>query len=247
MKPNPRPVPYPFGDFVRVKKTIESALHTHQDTYLLLTGDTGTGKTALLRELRGELDRCHFRILYFSETRRLDAAGFVRVLARHLRIKPRRSHSETVQDIIRILADESQQLLVWLDDAQDLPEETLVEARALAECDLDGNQKLQVLLAGLPRLRTDLQAMPQLWRRIVVRQEITGLVFDELPAFLEHHFPTKAVKCLCEQGLSILFEHAKGVPGLILPMFRILHAEAKPSGTIDPAYVEDILQRWDLA
>ena len=49
-------------------------------------------------------------------------------------------------------------------------------------------------------------------------EEITGLVFDELPKFLDHHFASQDNPRLCEQGLSTLFERAKGVPGLLLPM-----------------------------
>jgi len=72
--------PYPFRDFVRAKDSLTQALVQEHDTYLLITGDPGTGKTALLRELREDLDRCRYRVLYFAETRRLGAAGFVRVL-----------------------------------------------------------------------------------------------------------------------------------------------------------------------
>lgn len=46
--------PFPFQDFVRAKALVRSALCQDDETWVLLTGDTGTGKTALLRELRGE-------------------------------------------------------------------------------------------------------------------------------------------------------------------------------------------------
>ena len=79
-----------------------------------------------------------------------------------------------------------------------------------------------------------------------MREEITGLRFEELNAFLEHHFA--APPRLCEQGLSALFERAKGVPGLLLPMYRTLLAHAgSDHDPIDPTQVEDTLQRWDLA
>ena len=91
-----------------------------------------------------------------------------------------------------------------------------------------------------------LQAQPALWRRIGVREEITGLRLEELNAFLAHHFPSP--QRLCEQGLGALFEHAKGVPGLLLPMYRaILEHASSDNEPIDPTAVEDTLQRWDLA
>src|SRR5206468_11167 len=104
--------------------------------------------------------------------------------------------------VVRALGEETQRLLLWFDEAHELPEETLAEARALVECDLEGAPKVQVLLVGMPRLRSDLQAHPHLWRRIVVREEIAGLQLDELPQFLEHHFGPAHAKRFCEQGLQ---------------------------------------------
>lgn len=240
--------PYPFRDFLRAKKSLKQALVEHAEPFALLTGDTGTGKTALLRELRGELDRARHRVLYFAEARKLGASGLVKVVGESLRVRISLCHSVSFDRLLRALADETHTLLLWLDEAHDLPEETLAEARALAESDLDGRHRVQVLLVGLPKLRAELRAQPALWRRIVVREEITGLVFDELPDFLDHHFPADHSKRLCEQGRTALFERAKGVPGLLLPMYRAIVARAgSRKGTIDPTAVDETLERWDLA
>lgn len=242
------PAPYPFRDFVRARQALLSALLDHHEPFALLTGDTGTGKTALLRELRGQLDRARHRVLYFSEARKLGAAGLVKVVAESLRVRTAMCHSVSLDRLLRALAEEPHSLMLWLDECHELPEETLAEARALAESDLDATRRVQILLVGLPRLRAELQTQPHLWRRIVVREELTGLTFEELPEFLDHHFSGAHAKRLCEHGLSALFERAKGVPGLVLPMYRaILARAASEEGNIDPAEVEDTLERWDLA
>ena len=81
-----------------------------------------------------------------------------------------------------------------------------------------------------------------------MREEITGLVFDELGDFLDHHFDPAQSKRLCERGLGLLFERARGVPGLLLPMYRAILARAGSSKTkIDAEHVDDTLDRWDLA
>ncbi len=242
------PNPYPFRDFLRAKQSLLNALIDHPEPFALLTGDTGSGKTALLRELRAHLDRARHRVLYFSEARKLGAAGLVKVLGENLRVRPNMCHAVSFERVLRALADEPQTLLVWLDEAHELPEETLAEARALAESDLNATRRIQILLVGLPKLRAELQAQPPLWRRIAVREELTGLLFEELPDFLDHHFSPDHRQRLCEQGLSILFERAKGVPGLLLPMLRAVLARAgDTAGTLDPSEVEDTLERWELA
>ena len=46
---------FPFRDFVRAKQSLVEAFVDGGETYAMLTGETGTGKTALLRELRSQL------------------------------------------------------------------------------------------------------------------------------------------------------------------------------------------------
>lgn len=240
--------PFPFRDFVRAKQNLVEALVDGGETYAMLTGETGTGKTALLRELRGHLDRARHRVLYFSAAKKLGAAGLVRVTSEILRVPRSMCHSVGLDRLSRTLADEPNTVCLWLDEAQDLPAETLAEARALAESDLDGAHHVQVLLVGLPRLRVELQAHPYLWRRIVVREELCGLVIDEVQDFLDHHFDGGQSKRLCERGLETLFERAGGAPGLLLPMYRaVLRRAGAGKGKIEPEQVEDALERWELA
>jgi MSHA biogenesis protein MshM len=240
------PIPYPFEDFLRAKQRLQRALLEHHEPFALLTGETGTGKTALLRELRSAIDRTRYRLLYFAQARKLGAVGLVKVIAENLRVRPSLCHALASERVLRALTEEPRTLLLWLDEAHDLPEETLAETRAITESDLQGTATVQVLLIGLPKLRAQLQAQPALWRRIGVREEITGLRLEELNAFLTHHFSSPLP--LCEQGLGTLFERAKGVPGLLLPMYRaILEHAGSQSGPIDPVVVEDTLERWDLA
>lgn len=240
--------PFPFRDFIRAKDNLAAALVDGGETYAMLTGETGTGKTALLRELRGQLDRGRHRVLYFSAAKKLGAAGLVKVTGEALRVRISMCHSVSLDRLLRALAEESHSVFLWLDEAQDLPSETLAEVRALAESDLDGSRRIQVLLVGLPRLRAELQSHPYFWRRIVVREEICGLVIDELQDFLDHHFDGGQGKRLCERGLATLFERAAGAPGLLLPMYRaVLRRAGAGKGKIEPEQVEDALERWELA
>jgi len=240
--------PFPFQDFERARKNLFTALVQQEEPYALLTGETGSGKTALLRQLRQELDRTRHRVLYFAEARRLGASGLVKVVGESLRVRTSMCHAVTFDRLRRTLPDEPQRLLIWQDEAHRLPEETLDEMRALAEGDLDGNPRIQILLAGLPKLRSQVQGRPSLWRRIVVREEICGLLEEEVQPFLDHHFEGGAARRLCAKGLDLLFERSRGAPGLLLPLYRAVLAKAgRTKAKIDPLQVEEILERWDMA
>ena len=238
---------FAFADFVRALENLQNTLQNEHDRYLLLTGETGVGKTMLCRQLHTILDRCRYRVLYFSHARHLSATALIRVLANSLRLPTRRSHSETLQDLVHALRDQPYQLLIWFDEAHELADETLLEARSLVESDLANTCTVRILLIGLPSLRDTLQGIATLWRRIVVREELTGLTFDELPPFIEHHFGDEKMQLICPEGMRILFERARGIPGLIVPMFRKILADSPPNAPIDPLSLDDILQRWELA
>jgi type II secretory pathway predicted ATPase ExeA len=238
---------FAFADFARVIENLENSFRNEADRYLLLTGQTGVGKTWLCRQLHTTLDRCRYRVLYFSHARHLSATGLIRVLAGCLRLPTRRSHSETLQGLIHSLCEQPHQLLIWFDEAHELTDETLLEARSLAESDLADNCPVRILLIGLPSLRDRLQGIATLWRRIVVREELTGLTFDELTPFIEHHFGAEKGQLICQEGMRILFERARGIPGLVVPMFRKILADSEPNCPINPTTLDDILQRWELA
>lgn len=236
---------FPFRDFVRAKTTLIAAISDASERFALLVGETGTGKTALLRDIKASLDRARFKIFYFSDGKRLGAAGLVKVVGEALRVRSSVCHAVTFDRVQRTLQDEPQRILLWLDEAHELPEDTLIQVRALAESDLDGESRVQVLLAGLPKLRVALQEHPPLWRRIVIREEITGLAEDEVEPFLEHQLESQG-KRLCEKGIHVLFERAKGAPGLLVPMYRAVLARAQGKGKIDLHAVEEAIERWDL-
>ncbi len=238
--------PFLYQDFVRVHGVVRTALLEANDPYVLVTGETGTGKTALLQKLKTELDRTRIRVCYFSEAARLGATGLVRVVSETLRVRGSMCHALTFERLQRALGEESHRLLLWFDEAHDLPTETLGEARALVESDLDQAPRVQVLLAGLPRLRAELKAQPPLWRRISVREELLGLKRDELSELIAHHFGPAAAKRLCEKGLDAIFEHGKGAPGLLLPIVRRVLATASGKSLIDSEHVADALARFEL-
>ncbi len=238
---------FAFADFARALENLENTFRNDKDRYLLLTGETGVGKTMLCRQLHTALDRCRYRVLYFSHARHLSATGLIRVLAGCLRLPTRRSHSETLQGLVHSLREQPHQLLIWFDEAHELADETLLEARSLTESDLADNCPVRILLIGMPPLRDRLQGIAALWRRIVVREELTGLTFEELSPFIEHHFGNEKMQLVCQEGMRILFERGRGIPGLIAPMFRKILTDSEPNAPINPLSLDDILQRWELA
>jgi hypothetical protein len=80
--------------------------------------------------------------------------------------------------------------IVWIDEADRLPIDTLTEIRTLAEFDDNIAQTFSVVLSGAPELvaMLDDQRLFALKRRISVPLTLMGLARDELEAFIIHRF-----------------------------------------------------------
>lgn len=238
--------PFPYEDFQQALGTLKSAL-SRAPVYALLTGESGSGKTTLLRCLGAQLDRRRFHILYLSHGQP-SPSSFVRLLAESFHLPARRTRAETSRLLVQTLRNQPTRLLLSIDEAQPLADETLQEIRLLAEADPDGPPLFSVVLCGLPSLRERLLA-PHLfpfWRRLRPRVGLTGLRREELPAFLVHHLGKDGLARFDPPALDVLFEQARGLPALIRDRAED-GLKACPKGTLSAPQLAEILDRIEAA
>ncbi|MFH1037813.1 MAG: AAA family ATPase [PVC group bacterium] len=207
--------PFMYRDFKDAFMDLKSAL-THGEAYTMLLGESGTGKTTLLRALHEKLDRRRFHILYLCHGQP-SPSGLGRVLAEALHLPLRRTRAETSRLLVQTLRNLPTRLLFWIDEAQMIRDDTLHEIRLLSEADLEGPPLFSVVLSALPDLKDRLLAphLFPLWRRIATRVSLTGLLREELRPFLSHAFSPQLVERLPDDSLSIIFEQARGIPALV--------------------------------
>jgi len=75
--------------------------------------------------------------------------------------------------------------------------------------------------------------------------EITGLCRDEAADFAVHHLGQEAAQRFEEEALSAIFEHGRGLPGLVLPYLERVLSEAT-DGHVTAETAEMVLDRWEL-
>jgi type II secretory pathway predicted ATPase ExeA len=241
----PLPAPYPYRDFQEALKRLKAAM-TRGPAYALLLGESGTGKTTLLRTLSTALDRQRFQVLYLCHGQP-SPTGLTRVLADALHLPLRRSRAETSRLLIQTLRDLPSRLLFWIDEVQLIREETLHEIRLLAEANLNGPPLFSVVLSALPDLKDRLLA-PQLfplWRRISLRVTLTGLVREEVAPFLAHLLGKEPASRFAAEALAMIFERARGVPAQVHSLATEC-LKAKPQGPISPEAVGEALDGIDV-
>jgi general secretion pathway protein A len=184
--------------------------------YSMLVGESGTGKTTLLRTLGLQLDRSRYQMLYICQGN-LTSSSVARLVAAALHLHVPRTRAAICRMLTQHLRTLPSHLLLWVDEAQRLPEETLEELRVLSESDLEGPPLFSLVLTGLPILMQNLRS-PSLFpllRRIQVKAELRGLRSQELQPFLRHLGLKIRENTVSAEALSAIFEHGRGIPALI--------------------------------
>jgi general secretion pathway protein A len=170
--------------------------HTHNDVlasldyaaeqkegFSLVVGEPGTGKTTLLRVfVNAWRDKAEIALIM---TPRLSPGEFLAAVLEDLKIKPRTKNKNDMikafRDVLVKHSSAHKPVIVIVDEAQDMPEETLEELRLLSNLETDTEKLLQIVLVGQPDIKKRLQSegLRQLDQRISVRVTLKPLTASE--------------------------------------------------------------------
>lgn len=239
----PSAAPFPYRDWTLARDALDDAIR-RGTFYGLLTGASGTGKTCLCHTLRASLDDPRVPILYLSASR-VSLLSVVRYFAQVLRVPPRRSSVETTKALVDVIKERSARPVLWIDEADRMPQSTLTELRSLVEFDPAPAPLLSLVLSGPPELRTALDA-PELFalkRRVAVRAVLEGLRRDELDPFLLHRFGDAARRVVAALK-DELFERTRGAPAVVDRV--VTHALGRSARTVGDPELREALDAAGL-
>ena len=238
--------PFLFRDFAHAADALLISLRRH-DPYVLLLGESGSGKTTLLRHMQAKLDKRSFSVLYLCHGRPSPSA-LARVLADALHLPIRRTRAETSRLLLATLKNLPAKLLLWIDEAQLIHDDTLHELRLLSEADLDGPPLFCVILSALPQLKERLLApdLFPLYRRITTRVRLRGLLHEEVAPFIDHALGNRTARRFSPEALNVIFEQARAIPAIVLAHVRLcLDNDTNAKGPIEKQSVVDTLESID--
>jgi type II secretory pathway predicted ATPase ExeA len=214
-----------------------------RDTIALLVAESGCGKSTALSLFARSLDASSHQLVALSLTT-LAPFSLLANIATALGLKPRRFKGDTAAALLGHLRSLPRRIVLLIDEAHLLPDDSLEDLRLLSADDFDRHSPFAMVLCGQPLLR-DRLAEPRLWalnQRIGVRIRLRPLTEAEVGQFLAQHLKAAGMpKTMFEpQAISAIFQNTKGTPRLIqnLALASALTAMANGVKVIDPAAVQ---------
>ena len=160
-----------------------------REGFALIVGEAGTGKTLLLRMILKDLppDKEIALIL----TPNLDPTELLRAIVRDLGIEsdPPRDKDQLIKLFSQYLLSKVQEgkgVVIVIDEAQNLPIESLEQLRLLSNLETEKEKLLQILLVGQPELLDKIKdkRLRQLDQRITIKEKLLPLSEKETEEYI---------------------------------------------------------------
>lgn len=223
------------------------------DGFIKVTGEVGTGKTLLCRRLLNSLDDHHYYSAYLPNPR-LNAVELKRAVAKELQvpelgwISDQNLLDEINKRLIE-LAQENKKVVLVIDEAQALPEDSLEELRLLTNLETETRKLMQIVLFGQPELDELIakHEFRQLRQRITFSHVLNRLNREALGQYIHHRMTVAGYNGapVFEKGaLNLLYKATLGTPRLINIVCGkcLLIAFSKGSQIVKKAMVKSALK-----
>jgi general secretion pathway protein A len=215
--------------------------------FLLLTGDTGTGKTTLCRAVIDSLGGRTFSAIITNPA--VADAELLRLVLRDFgvvskeEIRKGRFESadsqhllETLEGFLRSLAPLGARAVLVVDEAQGLAPRTLEQLRLLGNMEAGGRRLMQIILAGQRRLESTLAAddMVQLNQRISRRVQLEPMSQDEVEQYIAHRLQIaggEAQVGFTPDAIALVHRQSRGIPRTVNLLCDRALDEARADGT----------------
>jgi general secretion pathway protein A len=219
---------YPGREHVEALERLLYLVRDGNMCFGLLTGEIGAGKTMVLHQLCQQLEKERYVTVHLPNGH-FDFCDLLREIIAGLERRPgsrvRRSEHQDdsryqliarFSDLLESKVIRLGRLLVlMIDEAQQLGEETLIELKNLTNIGTSDQNAITVLLAGQPELSEQVRALPQINQRVGLRYHLPclspGAVGDYL-AFRLAAAGAEGAPIFEPAAIGEIYEQTEGVP-----------------------------------
>jgi general secretion pathway protein A len=190
--------------------------------FIAITGEVGVGKTTILRSYLEGTDPERIKVVYIFNA----AVPFQKLLKQiflELGIPLGADESPELEILFHYLITEyenDRNVVLIIDEAQNMPVETLEHLRMLSNLETSQDKLLQIVLVGQPEFeaKIDLPELRQLKQRIAIRCRIGSLTPEESRAYIEHRLMRASSfhnPIFTKDALKRIVKESNGIPRII--------------------------------
>lgn len=189
---------------------------------MVLSGRAGLGKTLLLRRILKGLGENKMPLLILSPA--VDAKGLLQLLLGEIGLGYDEQAStasllQKFQNHILQMAENDKELFIIVDEAQNMPPQTLEQLRMLSNLETGQRKLMQILLIGQTGLEKVLNDpnLGQLVQRIVAHERLQPLDTRQVAQYVSYRLKKAGGEniTLSKSGCRLLHKASKGIPRLI--------------------------------
>lgn len=223
--------------------------------FILLTGEVGSGKTTLIRDL---LDK-HYEhvVLSMIFNTRVTSEQLLAMINDDFGLDVQGKDKVTlIRDLNKFLIDQYEvgnQPVLIIDEAQNLSPDLLEEVRMLSNLEASSSKLLQIILVGQPELRQILAApeLRQLRQRININCHLQALTREEIEQYITRRLEVAGNAAAVQfepASLDAIFRYSRGIPRLIniICDFLLFLAFAEEITTLSDQMVQDVIGDLDF-
>lgn len=188
--------------------------------FIVISGDIGTGKSTLVSQLISTIEPKSLQLINLVSTN-VDSAELLALVAKKLQIEQvGKNKAELLYTIEKELLrsfETGKRTLLIVDEAQNLPPDSIEELRMLSNFQIDGLPLLQSFLLGQNELRDHINGpeFEQFRQRIIASIILTPLAESETADYVRYRINSVAnseLELLSEQALTLIHEFTGGIP-----------------------------------
>jgi general secretion pathway protein A len=221
--------------------------------FVVVTGEVGTGKTLLLRCLLRLLENSKDIAYAYLFNSRLTPTEFLQYVVADFGISASgKNKCDLLLDLSKFLiARGSKRLTTVLivDEAHDLPVDTLEELRLLSNLETTDDKLIQIILMGQPELDKKLDSIElrQLKQRIPLRTQLGALNTKQTQEYIEQRLRIAGADPISRplfspQAIAAVHSYSRGFPRLINIICEnaLISAYAKQLPSVKEPIIKDL-------
>jgi len=207
------------------KEALAAAIYgvTQRKGFVAIVGEVGVGKTTIVRSFLEKMTGQDLKVIYLFNAD-LSFHALLKTIYRELGVPPTSEDVfELVNGLHHVLIDlyrRGTNVVLIVDEAQNLPLETLKSLHMLSNLETSTVKLIQVVLSGQPELEQKLanDLLRQIRQRVVIKVRIQPLSGNDSLAYIAHRLTKTArgnPELFTAGALQVIVRGARGVPRVI--------------------------------